>query len=306
MKKKALLKISVGIPALNEEANIGFLIENILNQDKNNFILKEILVFSDGSTDNTNKIVKSFSSKVRLIKSKQRAGQQFAQNTISTQAKGEIVVFIEADTLPENSQVLQKLVAPYYLNPEIGMVVGEARPLSSRTIYGKLINASYRFKKRMFYRIQGGINVYTCEGHAMKAVSKQVFKKIQWPLDVPEDAFIYLYMRKTGMEIIKASNAIAYISNVQNIRDRIRQTRKFISGRKSLLKHFSEEFVNGEYNIPGRIFLKHLLSEFIQNPIVTIFCLSEILFNRIFSFSLKQYDQLYVPYYSTKELRYEQ
>ena len=45
--------IEIGIPALNEEANIGYLIESLLKQDKSGYELKRILVSSDGSTDRT-------------------------------------------------------------------------------------------------------------------------------------------------------------------------------------------------------------------------------------------------------------
>ena len=51
MNKK--LTVSVGIPAYDEEANIKSLLEAILQQRQENFILKSIIVVSDGSTDRT-------------------------------------------------------------------------------------------------------------------------------------------------------------------------------------------------------------------------------------------------------------
>lgn len=55
MKK---LTVTIGIPAYNEEQNIGHLLVNIFNQSTSIAILDEIIIVSDGSTDNTIKAIK--------------------------------------------------------------------------------------------------------------------------------------------------------------------------------------------------------------------------------------------------------
>ena len=45
--------ISVTIPALNEEKNIQFTVENVISAITNKFSDYELLIFDDCSTDNT-------------------------------------------------------------------------------------------------------------------------------------------------------------------------------------------------------------------------------------------------------------
>ena len=66
MKK---ISLSIGIPAHNEEANIGRLLENLLTQPLEDFlILEEIIVVTSGCTDRTEKIVDKFAKKDERIK----------------------------------------------------------------------------------------------------------------------------------------------------------------------------------------------------------------------------------------------
>jgi len=54
---KKLITVSIGIPAYNEEANIGKLLSSLIKQKEAGFIIKEIIVVSDQSTDKTDEIV---------------------------------------------------------------------------------------------------------------------------------------------------------------------------------------------------------------------------------------------------------
>ena len=57
------LLVSIGIMAYNEEKNISHLLDSILNQKLNSRLIKEIIVISSGSADQTNKIVKQYANK---------------------------------------------------------------------------------------------------------------------------------------------------------------------------------------------------------------------------------------------------
>lgn len=65
------IDVSIGIPAYNEERNIGRLLTAILNQKTQSVNISQIVVVSSGSTDKTDFIVESFSKeddRVVLIK----------------------------------------------------------------------------------------------------------------------------------------------------------------------------------------------------------------------------------------------
>lgn len=93
------LRISVIVPARDEEASIGALVERLLAQTRR---ATKIVVADAGSRDRTAEIVAEFASRdhsVRLV----RAGASLpgrARNTAIAHASGEWLAFVDAGTLP--------------------------------------------------------------------------------------------------------------------------------------------------------------------------------------------------------------
>src|SRR3989338_7410005 len=111
--KSPTIKVSVGIPAYNEEANIKNLLTALLGQKQDGFELLEIIVVSDGSSDKTADIVRSLNnSLINLIEDKERLGQQARQNQILKMNGSDLLVIIEADTLPADDEFLVNLIKP--------------------------------------------------------------------------------------------------------------------------------------------------------------------------------------------------
>ena len=97
-------RVSVLIPARNEESNIGACIEGFLTQQYDNF---EIRVLDDQSTDRTGAVIKQFSqrhSKVQAIRGEALPsgwmGKNWACYQLSQQADGDILIFTDADNRP--------------------------------------------------------------------------------------------------------------------------------------------------------------------------------------------------------------
>jgi chlorobactene glucosyltransferase len=95
--------VSVLIPARNEENNIERCLNSLINQHYTNY---EILVLNDNSTDNTGKILDNISEKsekVRVFSGKSLPddwfGKPFAIQQLSSYAKGDILIFTDADTI---------------------------------------------------------------------------------------------------------------------------------------------------------------------------------------------------------------
>lgn len=91
--------VSVIIPAHNEASVITTKLENLLQLDYPEERL-EIVVGSDGSTDGTEEIVSRYACRgVRLVASRKQVGKSDIQNAAVAVAKGEILLFTDADTL---------------------------------------------------------------------------------------------------------------------------------------------------------------------------------------------------------------
>ncbi len=94
--------VSVIIPTYNRAHLIGRAIQSVLNQTYQDF---ELIVVDDGSTDNTEEIVKDFQNKDERIKYiyQNNQGASGARNTGIKNAKGKYIAFLDSDDewLPE-------------------------------------------------------------------------------------------------------------------------------------------------------------------------------------------------------------
>ena len=88
------ISVSIGIPAYNEEKNIGRLLTAILNQKTYYVNIDEVVVISSGSTDRTNIIVDDFvrkDSRIVLIKQRRREGKASAINEFLKVTRNEVL-----------------------------------------------------------------------------------------------------------------------------------------------------------------------------------------------------------------------
>ena len=101
--------VSVLIPARDEENNIKNCIDSLQNQDYRNY---EILVIDDNSEDKTYEIIRKIAEKnkrVRAYKGKPLPagwyGKAFALEQLVSHAKGDILLFTDADTVHSSTSV---------------------------------------------------------------------------------------------------------------------------------------------------------------------------------------------------------
>lgn len=102
-------KISVLIPARNEENNIGDCLDSIASQDYSNY---EIIVLDDNSNDSTAQIVQEYSRnnpRIKLINGEPLPdgwlGKNWACMQLSRKATGDILLFIDADVRLNNDAI---------------------------------------------------------------------------------------------------------------------------------------------------------------------------------------------------------
>ena len=117
-------RVSVLIPARNEEANIGACIEGFLAQKYNNF---EIRVLDDQSTDRTGSIIQQFSERYAEVRAMQGEplpsgwmGKNWACHQLSQHADGDILIFTDADNRPAPNAIASTVA--YMQRFELGLL----------------------------------------------------------------------------------------------------------------------------------------------------------------------------------------
>jgi cellulose synthase/poly-beta-1,6-N-acetylglucosamine synthase-like glycosyltransferase len=116
------LSLSVIIAAHNGAAELRRKLESVLDQDYTGPV--EVIVSSDGSTDTTVEVARSFESAgVQVIDAPQRAGKEAAQGRGIALAKGEVLVMtdVAGELAPD---ALRQIVRPF-ADPSVGCVSSE-------------------------------------------------------------------------------------------------------------------------------------------------------------------------------------
>lgn len=108
------LKLSILIPARNEEKNLGRILDCILNQDYGNF---EVWVCDDHSSDGTPEILEAYSRRHPEIHGFTGeelrpgwTGKNYACHQLAAKASGDILLFVDAD-MEIHGDLLGKILA---------------------------------------------------------------------------------------------------------------------------------------------------------------------------------------------------
>ena len=124
LKLKKLRKVTIGIPAWNEEASIVKTLEHVTKLDYPKELM-QIIVVNDGSKDNTAKFATEFIEKhkdfdIKLI-NQENAGKGAALNRAIKEAKHEVFICLDADSYVEEN-ALRKML-PYLEEENVAVVL---------------------------------------------------------------------------------------------------------------------------------------------------------------------------------------
>lgn len=184
--------VSIIVSVYNEEAVIAEKIENALALDYAPENL-EIIVSSDGSTDRTHQIVKSFDDPRVKLQAFPRMGKTACLNRVVPEAGGSIVLFTDANALFP-ADTLRKLVRNFS-DERIGLVTGGTRyfsPDGQREVTGL-----YARLERWTKRHESLVAACVGADGAIFAIRRQLFVALQGndindfiiPLNVIERGF---------------------------------------------------------------------------------------------------------------------
>jgi len=202
--------ISLIITAYNEQDSIKEKITNTLDTDYP-YHLREILVASDGSTDNTNDYVSEFSDQgVRLIKVPDRKGKENAQLAAIQEAKGEILIFSDVATKIPKEAI--RIIASTFSDPEIGAISSEDRFITEDgSIAGEGAYVKYEMWLR---RLEAEVKSLVGLSGSFFAVRKVICK--DWDISVPSDFNTALNCIRNGYVAVSHPDVLGYYPNLKD------------------------------------------------------------------------------------------
>lgn len=160
--------VSILIAAYNEEHVIVDKVRNSIESDYPGS--SEVIVVSDGSSDGTADSVRPLlSERVRLIELPARSGKGVAVNRAALEARGEILIFTDANTMFA-ADTLRELVRPF-ADPKIGLVTG-----CTRYPDGSLGSAYQRYEQ-MLKRLESRIGTVATADGAVYAMRRRLWRE---------------------------------------------------------------------------------------------------------------------------------
>ena len=259
--------VTVGIPAYNEEKNIGNLLLELLNQKQSIFELEKVIVVSDGSTDGTVAKVKIIKNpQVMVIDNLERKGKPYRLNQLFENSKSDTLVILDADTLLQDKLFLESLVKPI-IEHKADLTSAAIEELEPKTFIQKMLKASMAFKKYIFERYREGNNLYTCHGRA-RAFSRRLYSSIQFTDTIADDAFSYLFCKAKKYKYYFAKEAKVYYQLPENLVDHEKQSIRFFQSKKDLVRTFGEELVQSEYRLPFILSIQSFAKTLVSYPFI--------------------------------------
>lgn len=261
--------VTIGIPAYNEEANIGFLLKDLMDQKNDNYKLEKIIVSSDGSTDNTVRVVKRFDNKkIKVIVGRTRRGNANSQNKIIKHSRSAVLVLLNADIRIRDRHFLQKLIEPISRG-NVDLAAAFLQEVTPSNFFEKMLSVSVQLKKDVFEKYKSGNNLHTCHGVA-RALSRRFYKQLKFRTSFGEDAYTYLFCIWLNYQYRFVKRAVVYYKLPDNLLDHQRQSMRYFQSKEKFFEEFGEDFVRKHYYLPINLLLKALFYFVMRYPAYTI------------------------------------
>ena len=144
------MNVSVIIPAYNEAKNIL----NVLEPLKQVPAIKEIIVVSDGSTDETPKLVRKFGG-IKIILLPQNVGKTKAATRGVIDAEYSTIMFCDADLISLNKSHVNDLIDKYCEGFEMVIMDKGSQPWIFRNLVksAPAVSGTRIFDKKHFFKI---------------------------------------------------------------------------------------------------------------------------------------------------------
>jgi biofilm PGA synthesis N-glycosyltransferase PgaC len=233
--------VTVLVAARNEAERIQETIAYVAGQDYAGPI--EVLVVDNGSTDGTRTVAEAFGAatgqSVRCI-SEPRPGKSHALNTGLAAVGTELVITLDADTLPHPQAVRQLVARLLSAPPDVQAVAGSVLVRNSRdSLWTRMQEWDYFLGIASVKRMQGLYQgTLVAQGAFSLYRAEAVSAAGGWPDAIGEDIVLTWQLMRNGARVYYEPSAVAFTAApaglVQLVRQRARWARGMVEGLRSV------------------------------------------------------------------------
>ncbi len=246
--------VSVLVAAYNEEKTIGQKLENTLGLDYPEGLL-DVVVASDGSTDGTADIVRSFEAKdarVRLL-DLPRGGKARALALAAPQLRGEIVFFSDANTICEKDAL--RFIAGTFGDSRIGCVSGRLVYRNPGGIVSGKGEGLYWSYETFLKKLESRLGCVSGANGAAYAIRKELFEPPP-PGTVNDDFVISMTAAAKGVRSVYEERALVYEDVAASARGEFMRHVRDGAGHYIAVWHLAR-LLNPLMGLPAFIFWSH-------------------------------------------------
>lgn len=220
--------VSILIAAYNEEKVIE---ERIKNISELNYDLSKVEVFigSDASTDRTNEILTEQKKKyswLNIYLSKERQGKAGILNQLYKQAKNEILVFTDSNTI-FHKDALKSLIEDFSDN-QIGGVCGRLILVDNEKSKSEGVEEVEYWKyETMIKKLEGQLGILLAANGGIFAIRRELFNQIPTLNAVTDDLFISLSVISQGYKFSYRNDAVAYEETGKDVKAEYKRKVRF-------------------------------------------------------------------------------
>ncbi len=225
--KAASPTVTLIITAYNEETAIAEKLENSLSLDYPADRL-QVLVAADGSNDRTADIVRAFAQRgVELSYNPPRRGKMAAINRAVPLARGEILVFSDANNMYEPN-ALRELVAPF-ADPSVGGVTGAKSILGGDGALGESEGMYWKYES-FIKQQETRLGCTTGAVGEIMAIRRNLFAASSDSV-ILDDFYMAMNLMKRGYRFVYTPKARSLERVSASAQDEVVRRAKIIAGR---------------------------------------------------------------------------
>ncbi len=251
-------KVSIIVPAYNEEVNIERTINNLLQQ---NYPSLQIIFIDDGSKDNTYKIVKETFAQVSNVQAytKPNTGKAATLNYGISLADTPYVVCIDADTQLKPDAVTQLMKK--FCNENVGAVAGNVKVGNEINMITRWQSIEYVTSQNFDRRAFDLLHCITVVPGAIGAFKKEaVIKAGGFTSDtLAEDCDLTMRLHRNNYTVSNCNEAISYTEAPETMRQFMRQRFRWSFGVMQCFWKHRDAVFNPRYKNFGMIALPNIL-----------------------------------------------